>query len=258
MAPDVARGQGHRRAANHRVGAMHVTATTAAPADTGADTIAVGVFDDEGDRPRRRGRRAAARCSTPARRARRFRHLALHARRRAALDRSSGLGERERLRRRARAGRGRAPSRGRAARARRAHAVLGGPPPRRRRRRRRRSSRARCSSATGSTATRPSATTTTTPADLERADRLSAHHDVARRRRRAAPRVAEAQNAARDLQNRPGQRPDADARWPSARRDRRDGRRASTLHVAGREEIASRGMGALRRRRAGRRTRSPR
>ena len=123
MAPGRSEGSGTPAAANHRVGGMHVTATTAAPAGSGADTIAVGVFAERGHRPRCRGRRArrAARGrrgadGVPAPRAR--------PRRGPALDRRRPRRAR-RLRRRARARRGRTSSARGRARARRARRCAG-------------------------------------------------------------------------------------------------------------------------------------
>lgn len=80
------------------------------------------------------------------------------------------------------------------------------------------------------------------PAELERLI-VSAHDDVSAAAARGAA-LAEAQNAARDLQNRP-----ANDLTPTALADRAAEIVATvpglTLHVAGREEIAGLGMGAF-------------
>ena len=85
----------------------------------------------------------------------------------------------------------------------------------------------------------------TTPPALERAAGQRAPRRLATPSTRADV-VAEAVNAARDLQNTPGQRHDADARWPSARRRSPRSRRAR------------RGRGPRRRSRAAAWARSPR
>ena len=188
---------------------MRVTATTDAPPATDADTIVVGVFEDEGIAHDHGGVLQALVDSGEAKRG--LRKLAVtHAEGRRYIV--AGLGGRVGLRPRAGAGgRGDASS-ARAKELGTQDAVLGGPAPRHRRARRRagRGHAARRLHVHASTRATP-----TTPG-LE-ALILSAHHDVSAPRRAAATVVAEAVNAARDLQNRAGQRPHAGRRWPSAR-----------------------------------------
>ena len=177
---------------------MHASATTDAPAATEADTIAVGVFDDEGIAHDLEGAPLAALLDAGEARTS-FKHLALHHAdgRRWLLV---GLGARDALRRRARAGRrGRGPRP--RPRARHAHAVLGAAPPRRPTTWPPRWSRARSSPATASTAT------------ARAPERRAAAR--ARRARRLAPTTtsptpsqrgavgADAQNFARELQDTP-------------------------------------------------------
>ena len=218
---------------------MHVTATTSAPAESGADTIAVGVFSGEDvAHDTDDGALGALLAAGEARTT--FKHLAVtHA---AGLrwilvglgDRSAFDAERARLA--AHAARGRA-------------AEAGG--------------RTLCwevphhvedvivSALVEGTllsayrferfkAERDDADER--PAELERLI-VSAHHDVSAPAARGAA-LAEAQNAARDLQNRP-----ANDLTPTALADRAAEIVATvpglTLHVAGREEIAGLGMGAF-------------
>ena len=218
---------------------MHVTATTAAPAESGADTIAVGVFADEGVahdvEDGALGRLLAAGEARTA-----FRHLALtHAEGLRWIV--VGLGDRaafdaERARLAAHVVRVRAGEAG-------ARAlcwevphhvgddVVGG-----------------LVEGTLLSAHRFDRFKAGDEGDEERQadlERLivSAHHDVAPAAARATA-LAEAQNAARDLQNRP-----ANDLTPTAFADRAAEIVATvpglTLHVAGREEIASMGMGAF-------------
>ena len=217
---------------------MHVTATTAAPAESGADTIAVGVFADEAIAHDVDGGALGALLAAGEARTT-FRHLALtHAEGLRWIV--VGLGERSRF----------DAERARLA----AHAV--------RVRAAETGARALCwevphhvddavvsalvegtlLSAYRFDRFKADRDEDDRPADLERLI-LSAHHDVAAPADRGAA-LAAAQNAARDLQNRP-----ANDLTPTALADRAAEIVATapglTLHVAGRAEIASLGMGAF-------------
>ena len=153
-------------------------ATTDAPPDTGADTIVVGVFEDEGiahDHRRRRCRRSwtparpSAGCASSPSRTPAAGATSSPGSARATTSTPSGPAWPPRR------------SLGRAQGARHADAVLGGPAPRRRRARR----RARRGHAAGRLrATASTRARTTTAARIEELI-VSAHHDVARRGRRA-------------------------------------------------------------------------
>ncbi len=188
-----------RVVANHSIGSrlMHVTATTDAPPLTGADTIAIGVFDDEGvahdvdggalDALLRRRRGAA---QVQARRRHPRGRLAVDRRRAWVRGRSSTPSARGSWRPRS------SPARWRSAPERSAGSfpitsATTSPG---------RSSRARCSPGTASTRSR-ARRTRTSPRGLDGLI-VSAHHDVGPVVERAAL-IAGAQNAARDLQNRP-------------------------------------------------------
>ena len=218
---------------------MRVTATTDAPPATDADTIVVGVFEDEGIAHDHGGVLQALVDSGEAKRG--LRKLAVtHAEGRRYIV--AGLGGRARLRPRAGArGRGGASSGAR-----------------------RSSAPGRCAGRCRTTSPTPTsaalvegtllAAYTLPRVQASRRGRrglealiLSAHHDVS-----AAGGVGRdgrrgASTRARDLQNRAGQRADADARWPSARgeldgRERRGARRRGDR---------GRGHGRVRGRRAG-------
>ena len=219
---------------------MDVRATTEAPAGTGADTIAVGLFEDEGiahDSPD--GALGALVEAGEAKAA--FRKLALtHDDGKRWLV--AGLGKRDEF----------DPERARIVarrrdrprpRARRALAVLGAPPPRLRRARRRvrrgqRDGRLRLH------AVQVQAATTTTTGDGVAELIVSAHHDVAGpvetgrdRRRVGQPQRATSRTAPPTTSRRP--------RWPSAPREIAGNHDTLTLEVMGRVEIEAAGMGAF-------------
>ena len=211
---------------------MHVSATTDAPPATSADTIVVGVFEDEGIAHDHGGVLQALVDSGEAKRG--LRKLAVtHAEGKRYIV--AGLGarsdfdpERARI----------AAAGGRVARAgaRDQDAVLGGPAPRLRRARRR---ARRGHAAGGLHATASSrAPTTTTPAASD-ALLLSAHHDVSAPAAQAAT-VAAAANRARDLQNRP-----ANVLTPTALAEYAQGLEGVAVEVMDGAAIEAAGMGAF-------------
>ena len=192
---------------------MDVRATTDAPRRHGRRHDRRRGLRGRGRSPTTRRRRAAGAASTPARPSRGFRKLARHARRRASATSLAGLGKRDEF----------DPERARVA----AAAVAR---PRARARRAR-----RCAGSSRTTSPTPHAARSSrarcwrayafreykTGADDDDAARapliVSAHHDVAGAGRAAPRRSAEAGQRRPRPAEPPGQRPDADARWPSAR-----------------------------------------
>ena len=218
---------------------MRVTATTEAPAETDADTIAVGRLRGRGHPARRAGALQALRAR-PARRSASRGSVAVDPRRRAALARGRARRAR-RVRRRARARRrGGRPSAARAELgARRCAGSCPTTSPTRR-------GGARRGHAARRLPLRPlQGGDDDDERRLERA-RRQRRTTTSRGRSPRAAIVAEAQNAARDLQNTPGQRHDADARSASARARAR-GRRRSPRRSRAATAIEARGHGRVRR-----------
>jgi len=219
---------------------MHVTATTTAPAESGADTIAVGVFSGEGVAHDLEGGALGALLDAGEARTR-FRHLAV-----AHADGLRwilvGLGDREafdgeRARLAAHAVRVRAAELGTLILCWEiphhvgADVVAG-----------RGEGTRQSAHRVDRVKAEPGGGEDERPAQLEHLI-LSAHHDVADAGARAAA-ITEAQNAARDLQNRP-----ANDLTPTALADRAAEIVATvpglSLHVAGREELEGLGMGSF-------------
>ena len=220
---------------------MNATATTDAPDATAADTVVVGVFEDEGVAHDLEGGPLDALLDSGEAK-RQLQPPGGRARRGQALDRWSGSAP-------ATSSTPSAPASpppsayGRAVELGTEVALLGGPAPRRRRRRRRRWSRARCWPPTGSTATRRSATRS--PRGHERAAGQRPPRRLAGAVDRAAVLGDGRQRRARPPEH-ARQRPDADR----AGRARRRRSTASRSRSRGREEIEARGMGAFAARRA--------
>ena len=211
-------------------GRCDVRATTDAPADTGADTIVVGVFDGKGiPHDVEDGALGALVDSGEARSE--LRSLADRARRRAALDPRRPRRARRRSTASGRGCRGRA-ALGRARELGARVAVLGAAAQGRRRRRRARSSRARCSPPTATSTFKSDPGEDRAPAELI----VSAHHDVARAvepgrvgarggepRARPGERAAERDDAGGAGRARAGAAGRAASRCWAARRSRRPG-----------------------------------